>query len=212
MSNLFTRIKDSIAADLNDLLDQKEQKNPIAMLNHHLRRCENEVKHVRELIDRQYLLKDHFIKEYHIASEMAAKRQHQAEVAKRALEDELYTFAVKEYEDYQAKAEHLDKAYKDTVKQLDQLEQKYAEMKRKLKDMHLKRMELMSRENIAAANHRMSRVIQPERVFGQSFSKFEESEMYLEQLEQKVNTNYHQNTIDARIREIERRLESSKTE
>ncbi|EST10275.1 PspA/IM30 family protein [Sporolactobacillus laevolacticus] len=207
MSNLFTRLKDSISADLNDLLDQKEQKNPIAMLNQHLRRCEKEVKRVRELIDRQYLLKDQFIKEYHQSTEMAAKRQHQAEIAQRASETELYTFALKEQEDYAQKAERLKSAYDTTVKQLDQLEQKYAEMKRKLKDMYLKRMELMSRENIANANHRIDQVIQPERAFGQSFSRFEESEMYLEQLEQKVNTNYHQNTIDARIREIERQLE-----
>jgi phage shock protein A len=210
MSNLFTRLKDSISADLNDMLDQKEQKNPIAMLNQHLRRCEKEVKRVRELIDRQYLLKDQFIKEYHESSEMAAKRQRQAEIAERASETELYTFALKEHEDYTQKAERLKNAYDTTVKQLDQLEQKYAEMKRKLKDMYLKRMELMSRENIANANHRINSVIQPERAFGQSFSKFEESEMYLEQLEQKVTTNYHQNTIDARIREIERELEKGK--
>jgi phage shock protein A len=211
MSNLFTRLKDSISADLNDMLDQKEQKNPIAMLNQHLRRCEKEVKRVRELIDRQYLLKDQFIKEYHEASEMAAKRLRQAEIAERASETELYTFASKEHEDYTQKASRLKNAYDTTVKQLDQLEQKYAEMKRKLKDMYLKRMELMSRENIANANHRINSVIQPERAFGQSFSKFEESEMYLEQLEQKVTTNYHQNTIDARIREIERELVKGKT-
>ncbi|MCQ2010835.1 MAG: PspA/IM30 family protein [Sporolactobacillus sp.] len=211
MSNLFTRLKDSISADLNDMLDQKEQKNPIATLNQHLRRCEAEVKRVRQLIDRQYLLKDQFIKEYHEASEMAAKRKHQADIAERAAETELYTFALKEHEDYAQKTEQLKNAYETTVKQLDQLEQNYAEMKRKLKDMYLKRMELMSRENIANANHRMNSIIQPERAFGQSFSKFEESEMYLEQLEQKVNTNYHQNTIDARIREIERELEKGKT-
>ncbi|MCO7175295.1 PspA/IM30 family protein [Sporolactobacillus kofuensis] len=209
MSNLFTRLKDSISADLNDLLDQKEQKNPIAMLNQHLRRCEKEVKRVRELIDRQYLLKDQFIKEYHEASDMADKRAHQANIAERASETELYAFATREQADYKQKAERLKSAYDTTVQQLDQLEQKYAEMKRKLKDMYLKRMELMSRENIANANHRINTIIEPERAFGQSFSRFEESELYLEQLEQKVNTRHHQNAIDARIRELERELEKS---
>ncbi|WP_028984096.1 PspA/IM30 family protein [Sporolactobacillus terrae] len=210
MSNLFTRLKDSIAADLNDMLDQKEQKNPIAMLNQHLRSCEKEVKRVRELIDRQYLLKDQFIKAYHEATEMTAKRQHQAEIAARASENELQEFAEKEHDDYKQKAERLKNAYDTSVKQLDQLEQKYATMKRKLKDMYLKRMELMSRENIANVNNRMNTVVHPERAFGQSFSKFEESELYLEQLEQKVTSNYHHNTIDARIREIERGLEQNK--
>lgn len=207
MSSIFTRIKDSISSDINELLDQKEQKNPIAMLNQHLRRCEKEVKRVRELIDRQYLLKDTFIKEYHQAAEMAERRQHQADIAGRAGESELAEFAGKEHADYAEKAARLKASYEKIIRQLDLLEQKYAEMKRKLKDMYLKRMELMSRENIANVNQRMNSVIQPEQAFGQSFSRFEESEMYLERLEQKVNADYHHNTIDARIRQLEKQLE-----
>ncbi|RYM00009.1 PspA/IM30 family protein [Sporolactobacillus sp. THM7-7] len=207
MSNVFTRLKESIVSDINDLLDQKEQRNPIATLNQYLRRCEKEVKRVRELINRQYVLKDTFIKEYHHTSEMAEKRKHQSEIAERAGETELYAFAIKEQEDYAQKASRLKTSYETTVKQLDHLERKYAEMKRKLKDMYLKRMELMSRENIANVNHRIDRVIHPEHAFGQSFSKFEESDMYLERLEQKVNNDYHHYTIDARIKQLEQELE-----
>lgn len=207
MSNLFTRLKDSISSDLNELLDQKEQKNPIAMLNQYLRRCEKEVGRVRELINRQYVLKDTFIKEYHQAAEMSEKRKHQADVAERASETELYEFALQEQTDYARKAERLKVSYESTIKQLDQLEQKYAEMKRKLKDMYLKRMELMSRENIANATHRIDRILHPENAFGQSFSSFEESEMYLGRLEQKINADYNHSTIDARISHLERELE-----
>lgn len=207
MSNLFTRLKDSIASDLNELLDQKEQKNPIAMLNQYLRRCEKEAGRIRELINRQYLLKDTFIKEYHHAAEMSEKRKHQAEIAERASETELHDFALQEQTDYAQKAERLKTSYESTVKQLDQLEQKYAEMKRKLKDMYLKRMELMSRENIANVNHRIDRVINPDRTFGQSVSSFEESEMYLGRLEQKINADYNHGTIDARINQLEHELE-----
>lgn len=207
MSNLLTRLKDSISADLNELLDQKERKNPIAMLNQHLRRCEREVRKVRELINRQYVLRDTFMKEYHRAAEMAARRERQAGIAERAGEQELYAFAQKEQEDYAHKSEKMKAAYDSAVHQLDQLEQKYAEMKRKLKDMYLKRMELMSRENIANVNNRIDRVVHPEQAFGQSFSKFEECEMYLERLEQKVGADYDHHTIDARIRQIERDLE-----
>ncbi|WP_332238461.1 PspA/IM30 family protein [Sporolactobacillus sp. KGMB 08714] len=207
MSHLLTRIKDSIASDLNELLDQKEQKNPIAMLNQYLRRCEKETERVRELLNRQYVLKDTFIREYHHAAEMSEKRKHQAEIAERASETELYEFALREQEDYARKAERLKASYESTLRQLEQLEQKYAEMKRKLKDMYLKRMELMSRENIANANLRMERVLRPENVFGQSFSSFEESEMYLGRLEQKINADYNHSTIDARISRLERELE-----
>lgn len=204
MENLFTRIKDSISSDIHELLDEKEQKNPIALLNQHLRRCEKEVQRVRALIDRQYILKDTFIREYHQAREMAEKRKHQAEITLRASETELHDFASREQTDYEEKAAHLKTSYQHTVGQLDHLEQKYGEMKRKLKDMYLKRMELMSRENIANAEHRMNHVLHPEEAFSQSFSKFEESELYLQRLEQKINQDYQHHTIDARIQKLER--------
>lgn len=44
MANLLTRIKDSMMADLHDLMDQKEEKNPIAHVNQYIRECEQEVK------------------------------------------------------------------------------------------------------------------------------------------------------------------------
>ena len=43
MSNLFTRLKNSISADFHQILDEKEQKNPISLLNQYLRQCEHEV-------------------------------------------------------------------------------------------------------------------------------------------------------------------------
>ena len=42
MSNIFTRIKDAISADIHQLLDEKEQKNPIASLNHYIRQSEQQ--------------------------------------------------------------------------------------------------------------------------------------------------------------------------
>jgi len=65
MTNLFTRIKNTITADLHEALDQKENKNPIAMLNQYLRECEQETEKVRKLLQRQYTLKDEFTREYH---------------------------------------------------------------------------------------------------------------------------------------------------
>lgn len=47
MRNLFTRMKETISADLHQLLDHKEQKNPIAALNHYLRQCEQETEKVK---------------------------------------------------------------------------------------------------------------------------------------------------------------------
>ncbi|MFT8872212.1 MAG: PspA/IM30 family protein [Sporolactobacillus sp.] len=206
MSHFLNRLKDSISADLNDMLDQKEQKNPIAVLNQHLRNCRHEAKRVRELIDRQYLLKDQFMRDYHEADDMAGKRMQQLNIVKRSADRELQTLVQSEHDDYVQKAARLKTAYEQCVRQVEQLEQKYADMQHKLKDMHLRRMELMSRENIANAERHMNQVIRPSSEFGQAYSHFEESEQYLERIERKINTDYQHCTVDARVRQLEKEL------
>ena len=84
MTNLFQRLKNTVMSDLHEAIDKKEKKNPIAVLNHYLRQCEQEVEKVRKLVERQYLLKEEFQKEYQQASVLADKRKYQAEVASKA--------------------------------------------------------------------------------------------------------------------------------
>ncbi|MFD2923543.1 PspA/IM30 family protein [Halobacillus naozhouensis] len=207
MANLFTRLKDTITADLHDALDQKEQKNPIAMLNQYLRESEKETEKVRKLVERQYRLKDEFAREQHRAEEMVDKRKHQAEVAQNAGEDVMYEFAVKEREAYEERAERLKSSYEEAVKQLETLEQKYEEMKHKLKDMHVKRMELMGRENIARAHHRMNQVL--EDTADKPYARFSEMDRYIEDLEYKVNSAYYRNTFDSKIAQLEKDMKST---
>ncbi|WP_078408809.1 PspA/IM30 family protein [Priestia abyssalis] len=203
--NLFTRIKNAVAADFHELLDQKEQKNPIALLNQYLRQCEQETEKVRKLVERQYLLKEEFTREYRHASEMAGKRKHQAEIASQAGESELHQFALNEQAQYEERAAKLNESLQQATKQLDELEQKYEEMKHKLKDMHIKRMELMGRENVARAHHRMNQVLDTN-YSAKPFTRFEEMESYLDRLEHQVNSSYHRNTIDGRIAQLEKEL------
>ncbi|MCP3027428.1 PspA/IM30 family protein [Halobacillus sp. A5] len=202
MANLFTRLKDTISADFHDALDQKEKKNPIAMLNQYLRESEKETEKVRRLVERQYRLKDEFAREYQRSEEMAAKRKHQAEVAQRAGEDTMHEFAVKEQQEYEARAERLKQSRLEAVEQLGVLEQKYEEMKHKLKDMHLKRMDLMGRENIARAHYRMNQVI--EDTSDKPYSRFAEMDRYIEDLEYKVNSSYYRNTFDSKVAQLEK--------
>lgn len=208
MANLFTRIKDSISSDLHHMLDQKEHKNPIASLNQYLRQSEQEKEKVRKLVDRQYRLKDEFTTEYIRAQELADKRKKQAEIAEKAGETELHAFAVKEYEEYQARADRMKASREEAGEQLDRLEQKYEEMKRKLKDMHLKRMELMGRENIARASHQINRVV--DEISEQPFSRFAEMERYIEGLEYRVNNAYYRSTFDSKIAKLEKEMEASR--
>lgn len=209
-TNIFTRIVDSISADIHDMLDKKEEKNPIAALNQYLRQSEVEKEKVRKLIERQYKLKDEFAREYLKAQDMADKRLKQAGIAERAGELSMYEFAMKEHEEYQARANRLKAARDEAMDQLDALEQKYEEMKHRLKDMHMRRMELMGRENIARANQQINQVI--EEISDKPFSKFAEIEQYIENLEYKVNSAYYRSTFDSKIAKLERDLREKENE
>ncbi|MFE8701415.1 PspA/IM30 family protein [Cytobacillus sp. FJAT-54145] len=211
MTNLFTRIKNTIMADLNEALDQKEQKNPIALLNQYLRECELETEKVRKLVERQYSLKEGFTREYHQATQLAEKRKHQADVAKNAGEVELYTFAVQEQAQYEDRAIRLKEALEQASKQLLELEQKYEEMKHKLKDMNIRRLELMGRENISRAQHQINKVLDNSTYSDRSYSRFHEIEAYLDRIEHQVNSSYHRNTIDARIAQLEKEMKKEET-
>lgn len=202
MTNLFTRIKDSISADIHQMLDQKEQRNPIAALNQYLRQSEQEKEKVRRLIERQYRLKEQFATEYIKAQEMAEKRKKQATIAEKAGEEEMRAFAIKEYEEFEARAQRMRAAKDDAAAQLESLERKYEEMKHKLKDMHLRRMELMGRENMIHANHQINRVL--DESTDKPFSRFAELERYMDNLEYKVNSAYYRSTFDSKISKLEK--------
>ena len=212
MSNLFSRMIDSVAADLNKLLDQKEEKNPTALLNQYVRESERETEKVRILLERQYRLQEEFTKELKEAKELAEKRAYQVEIASKAGEVELYDFALAEKDAYEARAARLELALENTAKQLSELEKKHNEMKHRLKDMHLKRLEIMGGENIANANKRISYVLKADENPEKPFERFEQMESYINRIEEKVNANYHRNTIDARIAELEKQLKKDESD
>jgi lia operon protein LiaH len=206
MANLFVKIKNTVMADLHEALDQKERKNPIAMLNEYLRQCELETEKVRKLVERQHALKEEFTREYHLAKEMAGKRKHQAEVASVAGELDLQEFAAREQLQYTERAARLEEAVTQAGRQLNELESKYEEMKHKLKDMNIRRLELMGRENISRANHRINQVVDSGEL--KSANRFREIETYLDNLEHSVNSSYFRNTIDARIAQLEKEFKA----
>jgi lia operon protein LiaH len=212
MTNLFTRIKNTVLADLHEALDQKERSNPIALLNQYLRECEQETEKVRKLLERQYRLKEEFTREYNQALELAEKRKKQAEIASNAGEAELYQFAVAEQQQYDERILRLKELMVQSDKQLVELEQKYEEMKHKLKDMNIRRLELMGRENVTRAQNKMNLVLDNQSYSSKSYSKFQEIESYLDRLEQQVNSSFYRNTIDARIAVLEKQSHEKKDE
>lgn len=213
MTNLLTRIKDTIMADLHSAVDQKEKKNPIALLNQYLRQCEQETEKVRKLLERQYSLKEEFTREYSQAAELADKRKYQAEIASKAGEMELYQFASAELQQYSSRVERLGASLEQVKGQLGELERKYEEMKHKLKDMQIRRLELMGRENVTRANNRMNQVLDSKNDSNEGSKRFQEIDDYLDRLEHQVNSSYYRDTIDARIAQLEKemKLEESKS-
>lgn len=202
--NLFERIKNSISADVHELLDQKEEKNPLSLLNQYLRQCELEVNKARKLVERQQLLRDQFARETQEAEAKAAKRAHQAELAQQANETELYQFASQEKEQHETRASKLKESTLQAEKDLSELEQKYEQMKHKLKDMQIKRMELMGRENVARAHQKMDRVIDPSNSMKKTAFSFDELETYMDRLEQKVNADYYASSMEAKLAKLEK--------
>ncbi|KZE63769.1 modulator protein [Fictibacillus phosphorivorans] len=209
--NLFERIKNSISADVHELLDQKEQKNPLSLLNQYLRQCELEVNKARKLVERQQLLRDQFSLETEEAESKAVKRAHQADLAQQANESELYQFAIQEKEQHENRAAKLKESTKQAEKDLSELEQKYEQMKHKLKDMQIKRMELMGRENVARAHQKMDRVIDPSSSMKKSVFRFDELENYMDRLEQKVNADYHASSMEAKLAKLEKEWKKEET-
>ncbi|OIJ14033.1 modulator protein [Anaerobacillus arseniciselenatis] len=211
MSNLFTRIKNTIAADVHEILDEKEQKNPIALLNQYLRECEKEVEKVRKLVERQYLLKEEFTREHNEARQLADKRKYQVDIAAKAGETELMNFAIEEQTHYEERAQRLKLSLEQATSNLYDLEKKYEEMKHKLKDMHIKRMELMGRENMTRANHRMNQMLDGNSYTDKIDSRFDEMDRYLDRLEHQANSQYHRNTIDSRIAQLEKEIKNAES-
>ncbi|WP_138420219.1 PspA/IM30 family protein [Aquibacillus sediminis] len=203
MANLFTRIKETIQADLHELMDQKEQKNPITHLNQYIRECEQEVRNMKQLVEKQYTYKHEFTRELSQAKKMAAKRKRQAELAKEAEENELYQYATEEQQQFETRVNQLTELLDKTIAELEQLENKYVQMKHKLKDLYVKRMELKGRENVARAHKGMNKVLNSG-LAEKTVSKFEEMESYIERLENQVKTDHRLHTLDARLAELEK--------
>ncbi|MCM3719570.1 PspA/IM30 family protein [Fictibacillus phosphorivorans] len=209
--NVLERIKNAITADVHELLDQKEEKNPLSLLNQYLRQCEQEVNKAHKLVERQQLLKNQFVREVQEAEAKAAKRSRQAELAQQANEQELYQFAILEKEQHETRAAKLKESAAQAEKDLTELEQKYEQMKHKLKDMQIKRMELMGRENVARAHRKMDQVIDPSSLIKKTVFKFDELENYMDRLEQKVNADYYASSMEVKLAKLEKDWKKEET-
>lgn len=203
MNSLWNRFKYSVQADLHTLFDNKESKNPIAMLNQYIREAEKQTDSVGKLLERQGTLKTQLQKELAEAEKMADKRRKQLDLAKATGEDDLIAFAQEEVSAYETRAANLSETIMETAYELISLERKFEEMKHKIKDMKVRQLQLMGKENVTRAHHRMSQVISPENT-EDGAGDFNEMKKYIENLSGKIDHEYETSSMERRLDSLEK--------
>jgi phage shock protein A len=207
MTSLLKRLKYSVEADLHKLFDKKEEKNPIAMLNQYIREAEKQTEQTGKWLERQGKLKQELEKELAETMQMLEKRKHQVELATASGEEDLTAFAQAEVDAYNERTYVLQNSIQQTTEELFGLERKYEEMKHKIKDMKVRQLQLMGKENVTRAHHQMDRILQPEQK-EKNFGTFQEMEQYIERLGQKIEKEHEVTTMEQRLEMLEKNAQS----
>lgn len=202
MNALWNRLKYTVQADLHAALDRKEKKNPIAMLNQYIREAEKQTESVGKLLERQNHLKEELQRELNEAQTMMEKRRTQLELAREAAQEDLILFAENEVAAYEARTQNLMESIRNATYEMGTLEQKFEEMKHKVKDMKVRQLQLMGKENVMRANHRMDQVISPENA-KEKMSTFDEMNAYIENLSGKIDCDYEISSMEKRLASLE---------
>ena len=203
MNSLWNRLKYTVQADLHAVLDKQEKKNPIAMLNQYIVEAEKQTASVGKLLERQGQLKIVLEKEYAEAASMVDKRRNQLQLAEATGEEDLVTFAQAEIHAYETRAADLAGSITESEQELLSLERRFEEMKHKVKDMKVRQLQLMGKENVTRANRRMDTFISPDQVDKQ-ISSVEEMKSYIENLDQKISNAYETSSMERRLESLEK--------
>ena len=209
MNSLWNRFKYSIEADLHSVFDKKESKNPIAMLNQYIREAEKQTDSIGKLLERQGKLKSEMQKELTEAEKMADKRRSQLELAQVAGEEDLIAFAEEEIAAYDTRAAELSESITETAYELIALERKFEEMKHKVKDMKVRQLQLMGKENVTRAHRRMDQVISPENA-DSNMASVSEMKKYIENLGGKIEREYETSSMERRLEALVKVEETEK--
>ena len=206
MNSLWNRFKYTVQADLHTAFDKKENKNPIAMLNQYIREAEKQTTSVGKLLERQFKLKTELQKELAEAENMVNKRRNQLNLAQTVGEEDLVAFAEEEVKTYEMRANDLTKTIINVADELTSLERKFEEMKHKVKDMKVRQLQLMGKENVTRAHHQMDKVISPEAA-DEKISSITEMNQYIESLGDKIEKEYETSSMERRLESLETNTE-----
>ncbi|WBF56068.1 PspA/IM30 family protein [Lysinibacillus sp. JK80] len=205
--NLFQRFRYTVEADLHQLFDKKEQKNPIAMLNQYIREAEKQTEQTGKLLERQGQLKEKLEQEYKENADLLAKRESQLALAKSSGEQDLIDFATDEVTAYSARNLTLQASIEASTREYFELERKFETMKHKIKDMKVRQLQLMGKENVTRAHHQMDGMIAKN-----NKTNFEDLEAYIDKLAYQIDKDHELTTFEARLAELEKKaVEESST-
>lgn len=198
--NLFQRFRYTVEADLHQLFDKKEQKNPIAMLNQYIREAEKQTEQTGKLLERQGQLKEKLEQEYKENADLLAKRESQLALAKSSGEQDLIDFATAEVTAYSARNLTLKASIEASTREYFELERKFETMKHKIKDMKVRQLQLMGKENVTRAHHQMDGMIAKN-----NKTNFEDLEAYIDKLAYQIDKDHELTTFEARLAELEKK-------
>lgn len=198
--NLFQRFRYTVEADLHQLFDKKEQKNPIVMLNQYIREAEKQTEQTGKLLERQGQLKEKLEQEYKENADLLAKRESQLALAKTSGEQDLIDFATDEVTAYSARNLTLQASIEASTREYFELERKFETMKHKIKDMKVRQLQLMGKENVTRAHHQMDGMIAKN-----NKTNFEDLEAYIDKLAYQIDKDHELTTFEARLAELEKK-------
>ncbi|MFJ8518248.1 PspA/IM30 family protein [Lysinibacillus xylanilyticus] len=198
--NLFQRFKYTIEADLHQLFDKKEQKNPIAMLNQYIREAEKQTEQTGKLLERQGQLKEKLDQEFKQNAEILAKRESQLKLATTSGEQDLIDFASDEVAAYTARNNTLQASIEASTREYFELERKFETMKHKIKDMKVRQLQLMGKENVTRAHHQMDGMIAKN-----NKTNFEDLESYIDKLSYQIDKDHEVTSFESRLAQLEKK-------
>ncbi|MGN4126021.1 PspA/IM30 family protein [Lysinibacillus sphaericus] len=197
--NLFQRFRYTIEADLHQVFDKKEQKNPIAMLNQYIREAEKQTEQTGKLLERQGQLKEKLEVEFKENAELLAKRETQLQLANTSGEQDLIEFATDEVAAYSARKNTLQSSIEASTREYFELERKFETMKHKIKDMKVRQLQLMGKENVTRAHHQMDGMLAKN-----NKANFEDLESYIDKLAFQIDKDHEVTTFEARLAALEK--------
>lgn len=209
MTTLWQRLKFAVATDVDTLLDKKEEKNPISLLNKYILEAEKETQTAGKWLERQTSLSLKLEGELQDAESLLEKRQSQADLARTSGEDDLAVFAEQEVAAYSSRVEELRKTLDENNAESVALEQRYEEMKHRVKDMKVRQLQLMGKENATRAHYQMDKILSPE-LAAERIGSFDDMASYIKSLGNKVEERHERSTMERRLEMLEKNSAKTK--